>query len=96
MCDVTQDIILEYQESIVIRYIDEILKVQEKCIGFYSSTSSTGESIANILKDTSIGLGLSMSNLCGQCYDGASNMSAVYKGTQALIQKEQPLAYYTD
>ena len=66
---------LENQESIVIRYIDENLKVQEKCIGFYSSTSSIGESIANILKDTIIRLGLSMFNLRGQCYDGASNVS---------------------
>ena len=94
MCDGIQDITLENQESIVFRYIDENLKVQEKCIGFYSSTSSTSESIANILKDTIIRLGLSMSNLRGQCYDGASNMSALYKGTHALIQKEQPLAYY--
>ena len=73
---------LENQESIVIRYIDENLKVQEKCIGFYSSTSSInttpiGESIANILKYTIIRLGLSMFNLRGQCYDGASNVSAV-------------------
>ena len=95
MCDGTQDITLENQESIVIIYIDENLKVQEKCIGFYSSTSSTSESIAHILKDTNINLGLSMFNLRGQCYDGASTMSAVYKGTHALIQKEQPLAYYT-
>ena len=94
MCDGTLDITLENQESIVIIYIDENLKVQ-KCIGFYSSTSSTSESIANILKDTIIRLGLSMFNLRGQCYDGASNLSAVYKGTQALIQKEKPLAYYT-
>ena len=36
-----------------------------------------------------------MFNLRGQCYDGSSNVSVVYKGTQALIQKEQPLAYYT-
>ena len=59
MCDGTQDITLENQESIVIRYIDENLKVQE-FIGFYSSTSSTSESIANILKDTIIRLGLFM------------------------------------
>ena len=95
ICDGTQDITLEYQESIVIRYIDENLKVQEKCIGFYSSTSSTGESIANILKYTIIRLGLSMYNLRGQCYDGTYNMSAVYKGIQTIIQKEQPLAYNT-
>ena len=79
----------------MIIYIDENLKVLEKCIGFYSSTSSTSESIANILKNTNINLGLSMFNLRGQCYDGASNVSAVYKGTQTLIQKEQPLVYYT-
>ena len=36
-----------------------------------------------------------MFNLREQCYDGASKMSAIYKGTQALIQKEQSLAYYT-
>ena len=35
-----------------------------------------------------------MFNLRGQCYDGASNVSVVYKGTQALLQKEQHLAYY--
>ena len=79
MCNGTLDITLENQESIVIIYIDEHLKVQEKCIGFYSSTSSTSESIANILKNTNIHLGLSMFNLRGQCYDGASNVSAVYK-----------------
>ena len=95
MCDGTQDTTLENEESIVIIYIDENLKVQEKCIGFYSSTSSTSESIAHILKDTNIRISLSMFNLRGQCYDGASTMSAVYKGTHALIQKEQPLAYYT-
>ena len=95
MCDGTQDITFENQESIVIRYIDENLKVQEQFIWIYSSTSSTDESIANILKDTIIRLGLSMFNLRGQCYEGASNVSAVYKGTQSMIQKEQPLAYYT-
>ena len=48
----------------------------------------TGESIANILKVTIIRLGLSMSNSRGQCYDGTSNMSALYKGTQALIYQQ--------
>ena len=62
MCDGTQDITLENQESIVIRYIDENLKEIEKCIGFYSYTSSIGESIANILKDTIIHIGISMIN----------------------------------
>ena len=58
MCDGTQDITLENQDTIVVIYIDENLKVQEKCIGFYSSTSSTSEYIAHILKDTNIRIGL--------------------------------------
>ena len=66
MCDGTQDITLENHESIVIIYIDENLKVLETFIGFYSSTSSTSESIANIQKDTNIRIVLSMFNLGGQ------------------------------
>ena len=69
MCDGIQDITLENHESIVIIYIDENLQEQETFIGCYSSTSSTSESIANILKDTIIRLGLSMFNVRGQCYN---------------------------
>ena len=42
-------------------------------------TSSTSESIAHILKDINIRIGLYMSNLRGQCYNRASTMIAVYK-----------------
>jgi len=41
-----------------------------------------------------IRLGLSMDNLRFQTYDGASNMSGTYKGSQALVKEKQPLALY--
>ena len=38
---------------------------------------------------------LPIENLRGQSYDGASNMSGKYKGVKTLLQKQQPLTYYT-
>lgn len=39
--------------------------------------------------------GLSLSNLRGQGYEGASSMSGKYKGVQKLMMDEQPPAFYT-
>ena len=39
-------------------------------------------------------LGLSMSNLRGQGYDGASNMRGEFRGLQRLILEENPYAHY--
>ncbi|KAG8182920.1 hypothetical protein JTE90_028742 [Oedothorax gibbosus] len=40
-------------------------------------------------------IGLSYKYLCGQGYDGASNMAGHLRGVQALITQEQPMAIYT-
>ena len=32
--------------------------------------------------------------MCGQCYDGASNMSGAVAGYRSLIQQEAPMAVY--
>ena len=56
--------------------------------------STTGAALSMMLKDVLIRLGLPISNLRSQTYDGASNMSGKYKGCQAEIKKEQPLAMY--
>ena len=40
-------------------------------------------------------LGLSLSDLCGQGYDGASTMSWVKTGVQAKLKEIQPKALYT-
>ena len=38
---------------------------------------------------------LPIENLREQSYAGASNMSGKYKGVKILLQKQQPLTYYT-
>ncbi|XP_023766688.1 uncharacterized protein LOC111915248 [Lactuca sativa] len=35
-----------------------------------------------------------VSKICGQCYDGASNMRGEWNGLQALVLKDCPYAYY--
>ena len=37
---------------------------------------------------------LSLSNMRGQCYDGASNMSGARSGCKAIVQQAAPLAQY--
>ena len=37
---------------------------------------------------------LTLLNIRGQCYDGASNMSGEYRGLQARIKDEAPKALY--
>jgi len=38
--------------------------------------------------------GISLADMRGQCYDGASNMSGVRSGVKAVVQEEAPKAMY--
>ena len=51
--------------------------------------------ILTIIKDILLCMNLSLSNCCGQCYDGASTMQAARNGVAKLINDEQPKAIYT-
>ena len=94
--DGTQDVSGKEQESICVRYVDESLNPVESFIGMFdSSDSTTGQSIANSVFDVLIRLQLPLVQLRGQTFDGASNMSGIYKGCQAIISNRQPLALYT-
>jgi len=62
--------------------------------GLIETCSTTGDTLASLICDTILRLGLPMKNLHGQCYDGAANMSGRFQGVQAKIGKKQPLALY--
>ena len=49
--------------------------IQERFIRLYSTVSTTAQALADIIQDGIIRMNLSMEDLRGQCYDGASNMS---------------------
>jgi Domain of unknown function (DUF4371) len=77
-----------------LRYVNNDLQAVEAFVGFYETASTTGEALSRIVLDVLIRLGLPLSKLRGQTYDGASNMSGKYSGTQAKIKEVQPLAIF--
>ncbi len=92
--DGTQDAAGFEQESFCLRFVDKDLQPREEFIGLYQVTSTTGENIASVAKDVLIRLNLPLSQLRGQTYDGAANMSGRMQGVQAHLKKDQPLAVY--
>ncbi|KAK0150020.1 Zinc finger MYM-type protein 1 [Merluccius polli] len=92
--DGTQDITGTEQESICIRYVDQDLMPREEFIGLYEVASTTGANLAKMATDVLTRLDLPISQLRGQTYDGASNMSGSGQGVQAILKRQQPLASY--
>uniref|UniRef100_A0A8C4Q8R0 DUF4371 domain-containing protein n=1 Tax=Eptatretus burgeri TaxID=7764 RepID=A0A8C4Q8R0_EPTBU len=92
--DGTQDIRGIEQEAICIRYVGSDLDVEEDLIGLYEINATTGVAVATMLKYVLLRLQLSITNLHGQTYDRASNMSGSNLGCQDEVKKVQPLAKY--
>ncbi len=59
------------------------------------SASSTGEALADTILERLCRFGLEPSNLRGQGYDGAANMTGIIKGCKSRILQLYPKALYT-
>ncbi|XP_052218336.1 zinc finger MYM-type protein 1-like [Dreissena polymorpha] len=82
--------------SLCVRFVDKTTStVREEFLGFSSTTSTTGEVLANAFSDILTKLGVRPKNMRGQGYDGASNMSGIHRGVQARIRQLIPEAVYT-
>lgn len=92
--DGTQDSSRKEQLSICLRYVDEQFNPHEKFIGLYEPPKTTGNIIATCIKDVLVRLNISIDNLRGQSYDGASNMAGKFSGCQAVVKQSQPLAVF--
>ena len=94
MMDETTDVSGKEQVSVMIRFVDGEGNVQERLLGFCVVDRPNAENLFQILKDTLAKHDLSISNVIGQCYDGASTMSGKYHGVQPLLKDEVPKAIY--
>jgi len=92
--DGTQDISRKEQLAICLRYVDSEYMPHEDFVGLYEPPDTSGATIANCIKDVLTRLNLSLSDLRGQTYDGAANMSGKYRGCQAIIAEAQPRALF--
>ena len=77
-------------------FVDKNLQPREKFVGLYQVTSTTKENIASVAKGVLIRLHLPLSQLQGQTYDGAANVSGRMLGVQAHLKKEHSLAVYVN
>jgi hypothetical protein len=80
--------------ALCVRFVDSNLNIREEFIDFIHVQRITGEYLANTILHSLKQLGLDPANICGQGYDGASNMSSDNVGVQKRIREEAPIASY--
>ncbi|XP_022869798.1 zinc finger MYM-type protein 1-like [Olea europaea var. sylvestris] len=88
------DVSMKEQMSIVLRFVDNSGRVNERFIGIEHVTSTTALSLKAAIDKVFSRYNLSMSRLRGQGYDGASNMQGKFNGLKTLILNESPCAFY--
>ena len=69
-------------------------KAEETFFGFQNTKSTDGESLFHLIKEVLNNAGVSFSDIVGQCFDGAANMSGAKKGVAARIKEVVPHAIY--
>ena len=91
MADEVTDVANKEELSLALRYVF-CGTVKEVLVDFIEVERITSEllakSILNLLRKNC----LPISNLCGPCYDGASNMSGARSGCKSIVQLSAPLA----
>ena len=95
MADETADIANKEQLTLVIRWIDKNLNVNEEFLGMYCLQRTTAESITSAIKDALLRFQIPISKVRGQCYDGCSTVAGARGGVAAKIQQLEPRAVFT-
>ncbi|XP_024197949.1 zinc finger MYM-type protein 1-like [Rosa chinensis] len=94
LVDEARDHSVKEQMAVVLRYVDDKGQVIERFVGIQHVKSTDARSLKLAIDELFSRNGLSISNLRGQGYDGASNMQGEFNGLKALILKENDCAFY--
>lgn len=96
LVDETTDISTIEQITLCVRYVDmdEKYKIKESFLQFVPAEGLKGEQLANSILCGLQKCNIDLTNLIGQGYDGASNMSGKFSGVQAYIRQIYPKALY--
>ena len=94
LVDESRDTSIKEQMAVVLRYVDKKGNVTERFLGIVHVTDTTALLLKVAIESLFSKYGLSLSRLCGQGYDGASNMQGEFNGLKALILRENKSAYY--
>ncbi|XP_072571113.1 mitochondrial tRNA methylthiotransferase CDK5RAP1 isoform X3 [Paramormyrops kingsleyae] len=93
LLDETSDVSHKEQVSFVVRYFHH-MQIKERFIEVCNVDTTTGQELENTVFLLLQKNGLEMKNMYGQGYDGAANMSGMYKGLQARIRAHNEKALY--
>ncbi|XP_028412600.1 zinc finger MYM-type protein 1-like [Dendronephthya gigantea] len=91
--DETSDISRAEQVSLCLRYVVEG-ETRETFARFFATESTEGEVLYELVKKTITNLNLVLSDIVGECFDGAANMSGCHKGVASRMKECSPLALY--
>ncbi|KAE8737339.1 hypothetical protein FOCC_FOCC017199, partial [Frankliniella occidentalis] len=92
--DSTQDVGVLDQLCFTVRYVNRNGPV-ERLLRLRVSHDNSGEALFNLVKEEFAKLGLDIKNCVGCSFDGASNMSGIYKGLQARLKTVNPEMQFT-
>ena len=91
MVDETTDVSNVEQVVVCLRWVNEMLKVQEDFVGLYEVASTGAKTIYTAMNDVLLRLNLSISKIRGQCYDGAASYKS---GVATRVTADEPRAIY--
>ena len=91
--DETSDISRTEQVSLCLSFALNGTK-KEAFIGFYSTKSTEGEALYELVKSAITELNLDLKNIVGKAFDGAANMNGVHKGLSTRMEECSPLGIY--
>lgn len=94
LVDESRDVSDKEQMATVLRYVDQCGLVKEKFVGVVHVEETTAIYLKSCVDALLAELGLSIKQIRGQGYDGASNMAGEFNGLQAKIMRENNSAYY--
>ena len=80
--------------AIALRYVNNKGHVIERFLGIQHVTNTTALTLKKVVEDFFSTHKLSISRLCGQSYDGASNMRGELNRLKTFILLENKCAYY--
>ncbi|XP_065920227.1 zinc finger MYM-type protein 1-like [Dysidea avara] len=94
IADEATDISGTEQLSVSIRWVSKNYEVHEDILGVKELPDTKAATIHHEMNDILERCTLPITQCRGQAYDGASNMSGIRNGVQALFKKDEPRALY--
>ena len=93
-CDETQDASGKEQFGVSIRWVDSQYSINEDLLGMHEVEQTDAATLSAVLKDCLVRFSLSLNDLHGQAYDGASNMAGKLSGVAKRVLDAYPKAHF--